>query len=386
VGKNLVFATMTIALGLAIGLAFSEGVLRLLGYDKEIVYQPNPLFGWSHTPNDSFEWSKQNLRVRVTTNSKALRDYEYAYKKPDGVFRVLVLGDSFAEALQVPLQSSFPKKIEDSLNRKRPIGHKKVQVINSGTSGYGTDNELLFFRHEGSKYSPDLVLLAFCVCNDVRNNWYELENLDAGGFRKPYFVFGVDGLEIRNYPFEKPHNLLIKLKLFLNRRMRLYTFLRETRDKLRHKETVAGEGMPLDLNVYSTDYTSAWQKAWAVTEAIIVELNKEVKDQDAKLAIVIVPTELQVYPQRWREQVQKYANAQAREWNLDKPNQRLISFLKREGIEFIDLLPAFRKQAGLSGKQFYIPNDGHWNAEGHRLAAQVISSVLLEKGLIVTPD
>jgi lysophospholipase L1-like esterase len=164
--------------------------------------------------------------------------------------------------------------------------------------------------------------------------------------------------------------------------MRLYVFLREIRNKLRYKETVAGIGMPLDYNVYRTDYPSTWQEAWSVTQAIIVELNNEVRHHGARLVMLIIPTELQVYPERWHQQVQKYVEMQANAWDLESPNRRLVNFLKAKEIEFIDLLPMFREEVSLSDKQFYIPNDGHWNAEGHQLAAQAIHKTLTEHGLL----
>lgn len=81
-----------------------------------------------------------------------------------------MLGDSFTEAQQVPGERSFSELLEVGLSRAGP-----AEVINAGISGFGTDNALLFFEHEAYKYVPDLVVLAFCVCNDVRSNWYRLE-------------------------------------------------------------------------------------------------------------------------------------------------------------------------------------------------------------------
>jgi len=42
-------------------------------------------------------------------------------------------------------------------------------------SSYGTAQELLNYRYYGSKYSPDMVMLAFFAGNDVRNNSKALE-------------------------------------------------------------------------------------------------------------------------------------------------------------------------------------------------------------------
>ena len=47
-------------------------------------------------------------------------------------------------------------------------GH--YEIVNLGVEGYGTDQELLLLEHEGLAYSPDVVVLNFCIDNDSINN------------------------------------------------------------------------------------------------------------------------------------------------------------------------------------------------------------------------
>jgi hypothetical protein len=63
------------------------------------------------------------------------------------------------EGMQVPLEDTFATIVESDL-RERGL---PVEMINAGVSGFGTDNELLFFRAEGVRYAPDLVVLVFNV-------------------------------------------------------------------------------------------------------------------------------------------------------------------------------------------------------------------------------
>lgn len=97
-------------------------------------------------------------------NSFGLRDDEFSEAKPEGVFRILVLGDSIPYGRVVNKQKTFPNQLE-----KFFIEHgKSVEVINAGVSGYSPYNELYYYLEEGRKFNPDLVILAFCV-NDVAN-------------------------------------------------------------------------------------------------------------------------------------------------------------------------------------------------------------------------
>jgi len=62
--------------------------------------------------------------------------------------------------------------------------------------------------------------------------------------------------------------------------------------------------------------------------------------------------------------------------NRDQPVETLAAILDREDIEAINLLPAFRTRSNDSGQQLYLQGDGHFNKEGHRLAASVVSGNL----------
>src|SRR5690606_3914579 len=106
------------------------------------------------------------FRVPVRINSHGLRDRERSLEKPAGSRRVLVVGDSHVEALQVELEDAIGPQLEQRL--RASLG--TVEVVSAGVSGYGTAGELLLFRSLGWRFEPDLVVLAFYPGNDVKNN------------------------------------------------------------------------------------------------------------------------------------------------------------------------------------------------------------------------
>jgi len=304
--RTVLYRVLAIGIGLALSLTLAEMVIRAIGFSTNMVFLPNPYYGWSHTAGDHF--TKTNIKgrtVEININANGLRDNEYSYEKPKDIFRAIVLGDSYAEAFQVPLESSFSKQIERHLSDLRRTGRSKlnVEIINTGVSGYGTDNEFLFFIHEGYKYSPDLVILAFYIGNDVRNNWRDLEIIDAGRDRKPYYSLGPAGLELRAYPFKQHDSLATKTKIFLNRHFSLYSFLRQTREQLRHEEfardAIQQSQPPLDINLFAASPPEIWDKAWEITEALIVQLKQETVARGAQLFVILIPTEFQVHPASW---------------------------------------------------------------------------------------
>ncbi len=114
------------------------------------LYQYDEHLGWTLRPSQRATSSRTGYEIEYRTNSKGLRDDETSYKKPEGVFRIVLLGDSRTLGFGVPIDKHFSKLIEGYFS--------KVQVINLGVEGYGVDQQLLRLKAEGLKYRPDLVI------------------------------------------------------------------------------------------------------------------------------------------------------------------------------------------------------------------------------------
>ena len=72
-------------------------------------------------------------------NSHGFRDYERSYQKDPNTFRVLILGDSYVQAIQVALSDSFPALLEQRLNENSTS--MKFEVLALGMNGSGTAEE-----------------------------------------------------------------------------------------------------------------------------------------------------------------------------------------------------------------------------------------------------
>ena len=101
---------LLVLFGLTVGLLLAEGGSRIADRlqcrDHPWMYwEPNRWVGWTHTPG-ARGWAQRCLRgklewrVYTRINAHGLRDREFPYER-QGKFRILVLGDSFTEGLQV---------------------------------------------------------------------------------------------------------------------------------------------------------------------------------------------------------------------------------------------------------------------------------------------
>jgi hypothetical protein len=75
-------------------------------------------------------------------------------------------------------------------------------------------------------------------------------------------------------------------------------------------------------------------------------------------------------------------DTRAADISTTSPNNRLKSFLDKENIAYLDLLPEFRRTEKLPDHPLYWGFDGHWNPEGNHLAGIAISKYLIQQGFI----
>ena len=135
--KKFVIKLVLIFVSLCVGLFVAEIALRVAGYTFPTFYTPDAARGYALQPGMR-GWYRKEGESYVQVNSDGLRDREHARQKPPNTFRVAVLGDSYAEALQVPVEAAFWRVLEAKLRACPVAGGRDVEVINFGVSGYGT--------------------------------------------------------------------------------------------------------------------------------------------------------------------------------------------------------------------------------------------------------
>jgi hypothetical protein len=159
---------------LIITICLVEATLRFIDFDYPTWQRLNENTGTEHYPGVE-GWNRDEGENYIKINRDGMRGPVHIKKKPSNVFRVAVIGDSFAEGYQVPLEKTFSAILEKDLNKCMPYGNKKIEVINFGIGDHGTANELFVLREQAWHYEPDIVLLAFFSGNDIRNNSKVLE-------------------------------------------------------------------------------------------------------------------------------------------------------------------------------------------------------------------
>ncbi len=282
--------------------------------DDEIDYVPNPDFeGRVFNQEHPEKW------IEIKMNSDGFRDREIPLEKPEGVFRVITIGDSETFPDTMNLEEQYGKVMEKTMNEQG----KQVEVINGGVSGYGTRQSFNFLKRKGMKYNPDMVIYMF-VPNDVQEN-----------VEHRYTVVG--GLRV-NYEWkEKPRSAAIRSFVYKNSYIMregyriIGAVKRSTSEK---KEKVISE------------------EEFAETEKVVKELNSFLKERKIKLLVIITPG---------KEEVKR-----------DEALKDMVrKVLEEESIEFLDLREEYdtlEEKRSLRWQQ-----DSHLNQKGHQIIAEMIA-------------
>jgi len=179
---NLLPGILSTTIVLGISLAAGEITLRRVAPFNQISWptQFDPRYGWNFVPGATVNWTNHlNDWASTRVNSIGFLDREPpAAGAHPGVCRVALIGDSFVEAPQVPLADKFQTVFEDLANARRPAG-RRVQTIALGFDGTGQSNQLPFYDVFARPLQPDVVVLVF-VANDFANNSTWLESIRNG--------------------------------------------------------------------------------------------------------------------------------------------------------------------------------------------------------------
>jgi hypothetical protein len=117
------------------------------------------------------------------------------------------------------------------------------------------------------------------------------------------------------------------------------------------------------------------QRGWELTEAALQEATELAQRHNATLVVIFIPSREHVYWPFIKDILTEVTVAQ-----LDETESRLASICSQLGIPYLNLLPGFRTYSS-KGKMLYFPSDGHWNSDGHKLAASIIFNFLVEQDI-----
>ncbi len=260
-----------------------------------------------------------------TTNEHGMRDRSYTVEKPEGVYRIAVLGSSIDMGWGIGTEETYVNLLEDWLNThaaKRGL-KRRFQVLNFAVAAYSPLQRLETFRRKALRFKPDMVIYSATML-DIRLTEIHLCDVfrARGRFTDPFVLdtIAASGLTPEELAADGEGHLI-------------------------HKETVKTRLRPF---------------YWSLYDETLGALAADCRSEGIALACIVIP----------------------RVGKADAPDARAESVARFQGIAAHHAVPLFdlsgtfdRQDASL----FEIaPWDDHPNALGHRRLFLALSRALVK--------
>jgi hypothetical protein len=303
-------------------------------------------------PNRNYWHTTPEYHINIQINSKGVRASEnIPYEKPDGVKRIVVLGDSFGIGYGVNLEDTFSNQMKIHLED----AGIKCEIVNLSVSGHGTSEQLITLKEQGFLYRPDLVLLAWHgsdLADNVRANLYQLKDGNLVQKNTAY----LPGVKIREFLFQ------FAVYRLLAGYSHMYSCMRENAAHL-IKYTVlpairslSGDGSRQEPSPDAVERAVLYRKDLAI--ALLKQIRQECVSHNANLLILDIPfrhsrTEFtSTFPE----------NKTAEDFNVFCP---------------IELFGEYRGQ-----KLYWEESHGHFTPLGCRIIGEGLAKTILELNLL----
>jgi hypothetical protein len=297
----------------------------------------------------------RDYEVRFRTNSLGFNDVEHARERSPGTLRVLLLGDSFVEGLQVPPEQHLARRLE----ALAAADGRRLEAIVMGAAGQGQSHQLANYEALGRAFAPDLVFSFFCV-NDPWNNLFQAPAY--GG--RPVYVVAPSG-ELVSTLAGKPERPPSEAEL------------------RHHAEKLAGGGfrtLRYWWNRFVSVFTADEEEARAARLAALYELPPGQKDavrEDERVMFDRLVAKLaeEIVRRDGHRLLGVIVSGNVRK-HQSSAYLGLVGWAKetfgREGIEPLDLDTRFHERFRAENRMPSAEDDPHWNALGHAWVAEAL--------------
>ena len=156
--KGILFSLLTFIISIIIILVVSEIALRIIPIPgiRYNVMRYDSLVGSGFYPNAiNFYRNDRGDFVKRKINKWGYFDKEYNQEKNKETIRIGFFGDSYTQAIQVPLEETFHYIIGDSLKKQ------KVETLSFGQSGFSTFQSYLTCNKWMDFFNLDVIVYVF---------------------------------------------------------------------------------------------------------------------------------------------------------------------------------------------------------------------------------
>ncbi len=356
-------------------LFLGEAFVRLyLHLNSEILpiacRREDPILHHSLVPNKTCRFKTSEWNVVYHINSMGLRDREYSYQKPPAAYRILILGDSFAEGYGVDEPLTYQNQLEEMLNQP---SNQLYEVINAGVQSYSPTLEDIYLQKYSVALNPDLVILHLDITDFSDEQRYSKQYVNG---RWQYPVLFQESIPSVTWaPF-----MSTKIKWWLHQHSQLYDLsLRTIKKKI--NPTAFPDQVGFTQNDPQTDSfiilrdlkESEYQRLWQPIRDRLLSIKRLLDEENIKFMVIMPPHGHQITKTGWEKGRSRWRFNQDQVYST-RPQQDLEAFAKANELTYVNLLSIFTRSS--DKRILFFANDGHLTAAGHYLVAQSLFNAL----------
>lgn len=366
---------LSVLISLLIGAAVLEGGLRLIGKgpDKTLL-DFDEVTGWSNVPGRTKTLHKGPITVHYKINEIGLRDDPLPKGgKPDGVYSIVALGDSFTLGYAVERDEHFVDLLEQAYRSEG----RAVEVWNVGAEGWDTAQQAAWLEEHGAQLEPDLILhLPFQ--NDLYWNSQDHYATADGPRQKPrYQEDGNREARALTKSAPKPWHQHFALTKWLRKPDRATLDLHNWRYPGAARP-IAKELAPL---LPPTEFDASIR---ARTRGALIALQRKAGELDADLVMAPIPP-APAYSEHWKEVYESVGAGRGLaglDWSTDRPLDLFLELAGELGIDTLDVRSTFD---GEPAAELYWEADWHLSPFGSSVFASFLKEGLGERDGLATP-
>ncbi len=344
-----------IVFGSVLALLVGEVALRVFLSDRlqfDLAWvRPDTELGWRNRERWNGTFQFEGRTIPIHTNELGLRGQRAVEARRSATLRVLLLGDSTTAGYEVPESQTFAALLERRLQTYLP--DRPVEVLNAGTRGWSTDQAERFLRRVALPLEPEVVVYTFCS-NDLSGNIDPAKPRYVRRGREMRWASPPPSRTRRADSWLRRNSYLYRLGVFLHIR-------RETRGP--QGEAGAPRWRLEQAGLYRA--VPDREPAWQLTFELLRRMQRLCRERNIAFFVMPFVERLEVLESTREEFRRAGVDLTGCDFNL--VHATLRNFCRAEGIGFIDARVRFQPEEQCWGQY-----DPHWNALGHRRAAEAL--------------
>jgi len=293
----------------------------------------------------------ESTPVEIRFNSCGHRAGMECGPKPEGVYRIVLVGSSFGEGLWVPREQTFAALLPAELSRRTG---RRIELYNESMQ-WGTPHSVDLRFNEAIAAKPDMILWTMTP--------WDIDNVDVtipdAANMPPSYQQALAARASVNSSRANP-SMAGEEPLFpLHLAFALY--------KSRYQYMNASLRNAQETEYLRVDQSARWNQRMLRFDAYLADISARAGQAGIPLVVTVLPLRAQsimISTGEWQPEFDPY-----------KFGNEVRAAAESHGASYADVLAGFRNVS--NPDQDYYPVDGHINKSGHKVVSDLLSDALV---------